>query len=112
MKLYFEKGKGGKLSAFSFDSNMSALFVPAAFFVILGLLTVLAPRFIIAMIASFFLFLGLLCAVVAWKFMQMRKKVEATLKNFQSKVIVQNVHLRPGQKEDIEVDESKKIVYH
>jgi len=108
-----------------------SLFVPGLVVVALGLGVVLAPGFFIALIATFFLTIGILLCYAAWRFVQIKKKWESLRKDFQGRVIIHGVQLRDGQfsaddkLEDLQVDgvevsdttivepiESKKIIYH
>jgi hypothetical protein len=77
------------------------LFTPAVFFLLVGVLTVLAPGLILALVASVFLFLGIILATLAWKFMRFKKHVEKVAKDFQGKVHIQGLSV-----EDAEFTES------
>ena len=93
------------------NRGRAALFGPALFFLLIGVVTLLAPRLILAVVAAFFLFLGLLFAFVAWKFIQLKKQVHETAQKFGSQIQIQAVQM--GDPEDAEFyEEEKKIVYH
>ena len=91
------------------------LFAPAIFFLILGLLAIIAPKLVLFLVASFFVFVGCIAAFLAYKFVQLKKKFNHVVKDINSKVII-----HPAQpsspfefEDDIVVEESKKkIVYH
>lgn len=66
----------------------SALFIPGLFLVALGLATVIAPRFFLALIAAFFVFVGLLLCLLAWKLIQLRRRFEQMTRSFEGRIVV------------------------
>lgn len=87
-------------------------FAPGLFLITLGLVVCLAPTLVIGVMAGFFLFLGGMLCVLAWRVIQLKIKIEAAAKQFQSRVIVQGVNLDPDVLSQIEIIDQKKIVLH
>ena len=92
-------------------NNERVVFAPGVAFVVLGVCILLAPSLIIFLFSALFLFLGALFCFVAWRFLQLKRKVEGIVKNFESRVIIQGVQLQDPLETEIEV-EGKKIVFH
>ncbi|MCB0337762.1 MAG: hypothetical protein KDD62_15705, partial [Bdellovibrionales bacterium] len=96
----------------------SLYFVPAAFFFALGLCTLLATSLVIGLLAGFSIFLGIITAVLAWKFIGVKKKFENILKQLDGKVLVHSMHIEPGISDEELIDLSehtlsnKKVTYH
>lgn len=87
-------------------------FAPGMFLIALGLVVCLAPTLVIGVIAGFFLFLGAMLCILAWRVVQLKRKIESAAKQFQSRVIVQGVNLDPDVLREMEILETKKIVLH
>ena len=103
---YFKNWKGG----------YAALFLPSIFFMAVGVFTLFAPHLVVAALATFFFFLGVLTLYVAWKLVQLRRKMELLVKNFEARIYIQKP-ARPQVFDEFEaVSESqadqKKIVVH
>ena len=92
-------------------SHERVVFVPGAVFVLLGLCTLVAPTLIIFLFAALFLFMGAFFCFVAWRFLQLKRKVEDVVKNFESRVIIQGVQIQEPVETEIEL-EGKNIVFH
>ncbi len=92
------------------------IFSPAVFFLLIGLLTILAPGLILALIASVFVFIGLVLGTLAWKFLKFKKKVEQVAKDFEGRIQVQSLNIEDAEFVDIEDDDfdepSRKIILH
>ena len=101
-----------QISAFSSRARGgSLLFVPGVFFVLMGIVALLAPRFILALVAGFFLFMGAVLCVVALKVAQLQKRFAKMARDFEGRIVVQGVNVVPPT--DIQIEpSSKKIVYH
>lgn len=95
-------------------NNSSFLFIPGVFFVLVGAMAVFAPGLLIAIVASVFLFVGLLLSFLAWKFLKFKKKVDEMTQQFSAHVnVVKNSDIVfEVDPEDIESQEVKKIIYH
>lgn len=87
-------------------------FAPGIFLISLGVLACLAPSLVIGIVAGFFIFLGTLVCVMAWRLIQLKRKFDKVAKQFQGRVFVQGLNLEPQVVEDIEVIDHKKIVLH
>ena len=86
------------------------LFVPAGFLVLLGISTLLAPTFIIGIIAAFFVFLGGVSFVLARKIICFRKQFDHFLRTVRTEVRIEKAPIKPPdaqQEEDL-----KKIILH
>ena len=94
-----------------FDSSLALLFGPGLFFVVMGLVTLFAPGLLLAVIAGIFLFLGLSLAIIAWKFIQLKKRVEKVAKGFDGRVYIQGLTVESPEDYEV-VDDEKKIVFH
>jgi hypothetical protein len=111
----FQKFSKNGFQLTTIQSTERILFIPALFFILLGLLAIVAPRFVLFLVASFFVFIGCLAAFIAWKFIQLRKKFNTVVKDLSGKVVVQAArHQSPFDfEDDIIIEESKKkITYH
>ena len=111
----FQRFSKNGIQITSIASPERLLFAPALFFILLGALAIIAPKLVLVLVASFFLFVGCVAAFLAWKFVQLRKKFESAVKDIQGKVVVhQSRGAAPFEfEDDIVVEESKKkIVYH
>ncbi len=86
------------------------LFSPGIFFILLGLVTVLAPRLILGVVAALFIFIGFAVLVVAYKFYQLRKQADKMFKNFGS---AQVYSFELGKKEySVNDDDDDVVIYH
>ena len=86
-------------------------FVPGVGLILLGALIFLAPKFFLAAIAMFFIFLGVACCYIAWKFLSFKKQVQKMAQEFHDSV---ERHTFTVQNDDIDISESdtKKILFH
>ncbi|MCB0317342.1 MAG: hypothetical protein KDD56_01200 [Bdellovibrionales bacterium] len=93
----------GKLSqARKVDRFLLLMFTPAAAFILFGVLAVLAPKFIMLLVASFFITLGIFFGFLAYKFWSLKNKFKDLAKNYQGQVIVQGFNLRGFNIDDLE----------
>jgi uncharacterized membrane protein len=106
-----------EMPKFSFKSwqrdlrGSGLLFVPGVCLVLMGIVALLAPRFILALVAGLFLFLGAVLCVVALKVAQIQRKFTRMAREFEGRIVVHGVNVVPQT--DIQVEPvSKKIVYH
>jgi membrane protein implicated in regulation of membrane protease activity len=105
---------------FSFSASRlspgSLLLVPGVFFVLLGIVALVAPRFILALIAGFALFVGALLCLVAFKIAQFQRKFARMARDLEGRIVVHGVNVVPSNEmgpPDIDVEPtSKKIIYH
>ena len=96
----------------SIPRDQALYFVPGVFLVILGLMTCAAPDLFIALVASFFIFCGVSLSVLAWRFIQFRRKVIGVLKQINnSRIVVRTVDMQAASEFDPYL-EGKKIVFH
>ena len=95
-------------------SQKALFFGPGVLLVLVGVLALIAPRFIAALIALFFIFLGAGFCYITWKFMQLRSKFEKFTQEFDGKIYVQGVDIHDDYDVEIDPDEttSKKVTYH
>jgi uncharacterized membrane protein len=84
---------------------------PGLFFILLGLCTLLAPKLVLGLVAGFCLFVGALLCVAGWKLVQLKNRVEKMARQFDGRIFIQGVQVRPEPTEDSPPDQ-KKIVYH
>ncbi len=84
---------------------------PGLFFILLGLASLLAPQLVIAVVATFCLFIGVLLCFVGWKCMQLKAKVEKAIRQFDGRIFVQGVEVQPNAGHATS-DDQKKIVFH
>ena len=96
----------------SFLADNALYFIPTAFFVWLGLMVLIAPNFVIAFVGSFFVFCGIVCAFLAWRFLVFKKKVEHIIREVSGRVVIQGVDLQDPFGDEEDSAEGKKIVYH
>lgn len=119
------QNKFRKSTEFIVNEKRILYFTPGMFFVVLGLFALLAPRFLLLIISSLLVFLGGLFCFLAWKFVTLKKRMEAMFSEVKGKVVVQGVHvvrstddLRSSKNHDINLHASvdpidlKKITYH
>lgn len=87
-----------RLAKTTIHLNLSrfALFGPGLCLVLLGIVAVVAPRLVIAVISTFFIFVGLLLVYLAYRVMEFRKKAEKVIKEFSSRVSVQAFGVQGG----------------
>lgn len=102
----------------SYLSPDSLYFIPAVFFLTFGICALVAPSLLIGLVAGFSIFLGFVAAVIAWRFLILKKKFDRVLKQFDGKVLVHSMHVEPDFEEeelfDIEDTQlfNKKVTYH
>ncbi|MBN8550591.1 MAG: hypothetical protein J0M12_14845 [Deltaproteobacteria bacterium] len=84
---------------------------PGLFFILIGLVALIAPRLVIIAVASVFFFIGTVVCILGWKLMQLKSRVEKMAQQFQGQIIVQGVNLQPDVQVEPESDQ-KKIVFH
>ena len=92
-------------------SRRSFPFMPGLLLLLLGAVILIAPRFVMAVFAMFFIFLGVLFCYLAWKFMRFRKQLSSLTRELDGRIQVQAFHIRTPDTEPVEPD-SKKIIYH
>lgn len=85
--------------------------LPGGFFLLLGVVVLLAPKLVLAVIASFCLFVGAVLCYCGWKLMQFKARVEKVVRQFDGKILVQGINVQPNPGED-SPPEQKKIVFH
>lgn len=91
---------------------------PGVLLMMLGALALIAPTFLIAIIAAFFIFAGAIFCMVAWKLVQFKRKLEELARPLQGRIII---HGAPGRSQIFDPEElsnagsgndSKKIILH
>lgn len=89
------------------------LFTPGLLLIGISIAVVVAPSFVLTLVAGLFLLVGILSCMAAWKLIQWKNKVEKIAKDLQGKVFVQGVSLRNDALEDIlEEAAGKKNFFH
>jgi hypothetical protein len=88
-----------------------APFAPGIFFILLGLLVVLAPRLLVGAVATLFIFVGAVACYVAWKIAQFKRHLREVAQQVEIKAAEEKVR---AAHPDIELDESdyQKIIFH
>lgn len=95
-----------------FDSS-SVLFLPGAFLILTGIAALLMPHLFVALVSAFFLALGVLFCVAAWKLVQFKMRLSKIAKNIEAQIQVQTS--KPTMFYDIgdgSEDPNKKIILH
>ena len=91
----------------------SAFLIPGAFFLAIGLAALFAPKFLLALIAGVFLFVGVLLCIVGWKLFHLKRRVEEMARGFSGKIYVQGIQVEDPFETEFTVDEDDpKITYH
>ncbi|RMG42285.1 MAG: hypothetical protein D6719_06750 [Candidatus Dadabacteria bacterium] len=93
-------------------SNIALLFLPGIFLVAVGVVAVLAPRLLIAVLAGLCISVGVVFCYLAWKFLQFKRKVENAVNQFQGRIFVQGVSVDPMEEIFEALDDEKKFTYH
>ena len=88
-------------------------FVPGAFFLLLGLFALVAPKFLLGLLVALFVFLGALFCFVGWKVVRLKNRLQEFVKKGGAQVLIQKVESPTTQIlfED-EIEPEKKITYH
>jgi len=112
MKISFKKFKLDKQPLVFYTGNERLVFFPAVIFIFLGLMALVAPKLLLAVVASFFVFVGLLCAFLAWKFIQLRRKVEKVVKDLKGSIVIQGYQGKSPFESEESPEDIKKIILH
>ena len=99
-------------------SRYSILFGPGVFFLLIGLAVLFAPRLVLAVVAAFFLFVGVMSLYLAWRFIEVKRNFTKTFNDLKSRVSIQTLQVVDPQIEEqlrseierVRVD--KKIILH
>ena len=99
------------------NGNFFVFFGPGLFFLLMGVVTFLAPQLILVMLAGFFIFLGVFFSLVAWKFISLKKRVEETAKQFQGRVFIHGMRVEDAyemeeDEDDDDLEVEKKFILH
>jgi len=100
------------------SSALTALwFMPGAFFVMIGVCVAFAPQMLMAAIAGFCVFFGLASFGLAWKFIQLKNRVEKVAQSFETRIMVQAIpHGKVAEPEErteqLVQPSAKKILFH
>ncbi len=98
----FQKNKQ-QLKSFSIAfSNKALLFVPGAFFFLLGVIAITAPMLLVAAVSFFLVLFGVFFTVVALKFIKLKRKFDDMTKQLKGKVVVQGVEIVDADEEFFE----------
>lgn len=84
---------------------------PGVFFILLGLAALLAPEFVIAVVAGFCLFVGAMLCFLGWKLVQFKSRVDRVLQQFDGRIFIQGVSVQPQGSQE-EPEDQKKIILH
>lgn len=87
-------------------------FIPGIGLILLGAIIFLAPKFFLAAVASFLVFLGIAACYIAWKFMTLKRHVSKLAKEFQNSVEVRAFHVQNNDDIDITEFDNKKNYLH
>lgn len=90
-------------------SGKGVLFIPAIFFVGVGIFALVWPKFFVAALASIFVFLGLSLAFAAWKIKRLFDKVESVSKKLNGRFVILNQNIDGMDDEDID---TTSIIFH
>jgi len=93
------------------DGSQAIMYAPAVFFGIVGVIALIAPHLIPVLLSSVFLFVGVLLGVAAWKFLQLKRKFDHIVKEFDGRIMIQGLSVRDSFDEQ-DSSEGKKIIYH
>ena len=85
-------------------------FVPGVFFICLAVALLAAPQIVMGLVAGFFLFLGIVLSIAAWRFLRLKKQLEIALKKLDGRVVIQGMSMQNPL--DFEEVEEKKIIFH
>jgi len=92
-------------------------FMPGAFFVMIGVCVAFAPQMLMTAIAGFCVFFGLASFGLAWKFIQLKNRVERVAQSFETRIMVQAIpHGKVAEPEErteqLVQPSAKKILFH
>ena len=92
----------------------ASYFLPGLFLIAIGVLALIAPRFLGAMIAFLFLFLGFAFLLMTWKLTKFFKNVDSVVKGINKNIVVRSFTVSPkqGEAQDSEDIDGKKIIIH
>lgn len=111
----FSGKKGAKEAGNQPGEARAAVYGPGLFFIILGVVTVVAPKFILAVLAAFFVFIGVVLCWLGWKFFQLQKTLRDAAEKFQGQVRIQGVGFQnPFEFESFEEedDDDDDVIIH
>ena len=92
-------------------SNLS-VFVPGIILVNLAFAVLLAPNMVVTLISGFLLFVGIFSCFIGWKLLRVKRRLEKMAKEFEGRVLIQGINLRPQTFEEAPQESNKKILYH
>jgi membrane protein implicated in regulation of membrane protease activity len=92
-------------------------FMPGAFFIAIGLSVAFAPQLLMSAVAGFCVFFGFASFGLAWKFIQLKNRVEKVAQSFETRIMVQAIpHGKLADPEervqDLGTVQTKKILFH
>lgn len=91
-----------------------SFYLPSIFLIVLGLVALVNPALLGVIVASIFLFFGVLFAAVTWRVLQWKRRVESAFKQFGGQFVVQT-YAMPKEDDVIRTRRSsddKKIIIH
>ena len=94
------------------DRGIMLLFAPAALFMVLSLITLVAPGFTVLLVSSVLMFIGLMSAVAAWKLAQIRRSMKDIIRQFEGNVVVHLIHPSGAGSDTDMVYEDRKFTIH
>jgi hypothetical protein len=84
---------------------------PAFFFVIIGLMLLIAPRLLATVLACLFIFFGISLALLTWRVMVLKNRLAGFLRGMEGRVIIHRPDIaRPDRFSD-KLDD-KKVILH
>lgn len=102
------------MQSFSSRSNESFLFVPGMFLLLIGMAAIIAPKFVISLVAGFFIFLGVLVTIIAYKLVKAKRRLESMMKSMTAEIRVDApfIDILTQSESAPAEDERKKIIIH
>ena len=95
-----------------FDLSSAVVLGPGLFFIVVGLVALVAPRLLLAILAAFALVFGVLFVYLGWRLMSFRRNFDRILHDLKSQVSVHAVQIRRPLEEDSVSSADKKIIIH
>ncbi len=94
--------------------DTASFFVPALLLLGLGVMALVAPKLLGAIVASIFLFLGALFCFLTWKVLKFKKKFEGMFKGMNNQFVIKTYAVPPEKDllKEFNPRDDKKIIIH
>lgn len=114
MKKIFRRIKRFVLVTFNLFKRYGFYFAPGVFSILLAIGIFFFPDATVILGAAFFLFLGVMFCLIAWKLLVVKARIESLIRNNVGHVIVHGVGVRedPFDLDDFDGIDSKKVIFH